>query len=251
MPNRFCIRARRICLMIALCLGASLSAAQSPGTATPMRVDLITATASGFSPLAPTVTAPPTATAPGPALLEAKESAGRVNVRALPDPDSDILGAIASGAKYPATRRYYLWIELDYEPAPEGRAWVFSELVDLSGNVAGIVNIEDFAEVFAPPSADVESSAPGEEPAEAESRTLVIATAANDAALGGSLRQTPLPTFTYPPGLRMAQPTHAASRAAHSAIGSALPTRLPPLLPIALLAGLGLLGLILSGIRQL
>ena len=241
---------REIWLMLALLFCAGASYAQALRTATPVRVDLITATSSGFSPLAPTVTVPPSATAPGPALLEARESAGRVNVRALPDPDSDVMGTIASGTRYRALRRYYLWIELSFDPAPDGRAWVFSELVDVSGDEAGIAIIEDFADVIAPASSFDEASAEADQPDEAESRTLIIATALDDSA-AGDWRQTPLPTYTYPPGLRLALPTDAATKPDEAAAGAANPTRVPPLLPIALLAGIGMVGLIVSGIRQL
>ena len=243
--------ARGICALLAIVMSAGLSRAQTLRTATPVRAELKTATPLGYSLAVPTVTVPPSATQPGPALVEARESAGRVNVRALPDPNSDILGTIASGTQYLALRRYYLWIELGFDAAPGGRAWVFSELVDLSGNIAGIVDVDDYAAAVATLSESEAESTVEKEPADAGARTLLIATSQPYSSVGAGTRSTPLPTFTYPPGVPRDLPTRAASVPEPVITTTGPAIRIPPLAPIVVMAGLGLAGLIISGIRQL
>ena len=230
----------------------AIAQSQSLGTATPVRAQLRTATPEGFGQVAPTVTVEPSQTPPGPALLEARETAGRVNVRALPDPDSEIVGTIVFGTQYPALRRYYLWLELRYEPAPLGRAWVFGELVDVIGDADAIETIEDYAEVAVAPVDAPVAVAGAEEDSALEPRTLVIETRPAEAASGDAQRLTPLPTFTYPPDSsamnRRGSGIVAAGETSSAGDGG---QQLPPLLPIGLLAGLGLAGLLLSGLRQL
>ena len=104
--------------LLILLNSAMLLSAQVRQTSTPITANLFTATPFGLQQFAPTVTVTPTATPPGPALLEALESAGNVNVRAAPDINSERLGTIAFGAQYPALRRYFQWYELGYEQSP-------------------------------------------------------------------------------------------------------------------------------------
>src|SRR5262249_20159162 len=81
-----------------------------------------------------TVTPTPTITPPPAVMLEWIDSA---NVRSKPDPtdDTNRLGTIHSGDYYPVIGRYYQWLEIQYNPAPDGRAWVFSDLVTVTGDL--------------------------------------------------------------------------------------------------------------------
>lgn len=234
--------------------------AQVERTATPIVVNLVTPTPVGRSLLAPTVTTSPTATPVGPARLQARESAGRVNVRLEPDTNSDLLGTISFGTSYPLLRRYYLWFELSYELAPNGRAWVFSELVEVEGELDGVPAITDFAEIAsagdtagqAEAGGDLSDSASASEDTD-ESRILVISSAA-DARQRAELAviATPLPTFTYPPDVPTSfeRVSETAREHESQSLGTVPLSDLPPLFPIAMLAGFGIVGLMISFIRR-
>lgn len=245
-----------------LCMAGlvNISNAQVERTATPIVVNLVTPTPAGFSVLAPTVTMSPTATPAGPARLQARESAGRVNVRLEPDTSSELLGTISFGTSYPLLRRYYLWFELSYELAPNGRAWVFSELVEVEGELDDVPAITDFAEIAKASDTVGQAEAGGNlnDPASAgedadESRILVISPAA-DARQRGELAAiaTPLPTFTYPPDVPTSFERENETALEHEAqgLGTVPLSDLPPLFPIAMLAGFGIVGLLISFIRR-
>lgn len=219
-------------------------------TPTPLRANLFTATPFVQN-TAPTVTATPTDTPPAPVLLEARESAGNVNVRAQPDTSSERLGTIAFGTQHAALRRYFQWYELAYELSPNGRAWVYGELVDIIGSESELEVIESFADI-----APIESTQEiiAETTATADARILDAPAAAGAANLP-QVPQTALPTFTYPPDIIAIAPTSIGARqtAPTQTPADALPTlpaELPPLFPIVLLGGLGLAGLLLSSIRR-
>ncbi len=247
---------------VLLCMTGVLNfaEAQFERTATPIVANLVTPTPAGLSVFAPTVTLPPTATPQGPAQLQARESAGRVNVRLEPDTNSDLLGTISFGTFYPLLRRYYLWFELSYEPAPNGRAWVFSELVEVEGELDDVPTITDFAEIVRSNVIGGEGEAGGEAgvPAGAgeagnESRILVISPAADAVQRGASAAMaTPLPTFTYPPDVSTAfkNVIETSREQASEAPGTVPLSELPPLFPIAMLAGFGVVGLMISFIRS-
>lgn len=120
--------------------------AQEVVTSTPLRAQLPT--------LAPPVidqpevdviaTATRTPTVTGPVLLQAKETAGEVNVRAEPDIEGELLGTIVTGNTYPVLGRYFRWLQFQYDGAVTGtvRAWVFDELVDIVGDETLIPNLD-------------------------------------------------------------------------------------------------------------
>ena len=92
--------------------------AQGGADATAVRAILVTPTPEGAQAFAPTIT-PSFTPSPLPAArLQALQTAGNVNVRALPDIESDLLGTIAHGTLYPALRNYYRWYELRFDLSP-------------------------------------------------------------------------------------------------------------------------------------
>ena len=247
---------------VILCLTGlvNIADAQVERTATPIVVNLLTPTPAGLSVLAPTVTLSPTATPLGPARLQARESAGRVNVRLEPDTNSDLVGTISYGTVYPLLRRYYLWFELGYEPAPSGRAWVFGELVEVEGELDDVPTITDYSEVAIASGTRGQVEVSGGEgdtasaaDADDESRILVISPAAEGRQRGElATIATPLPTFTYPPDVpAYSENVGEASPGRDSQDTGAAPlSDLPPLFPIVMLAGFGIAGLMISFIRR-
>ena len=234
-----------VSLCVALLLIIAPSFAQGGADATPVRANLVTPTPEGALALAPTITPSYTPT-PLPAVrLQALQSAGNVNVRALPDIESELLGTIAHGALYPVLRNYYRWYELNFELSPNGRAWVYGDLVTIEGDPAQIEAIDNLDAVVAPGSAALL----GDENADrtsANPRTIDIATGEADAAsVVEVIEATPLPTYTPP----ATQPVFVHQLEVIEASEPRL-LDLPPLVPILALAGLGIVGLLISMLRN-
>lgn len=250
--------------------------------AEPSQQDLPTATAVQVSlptplPLVPTdaqqglgsvssVTRTPTPE--GSALLEALTEA---NVRSQPDPNSDRLGTIRAGDTYTIIGQYYHWYEFQFDQSPSGTGWVFDELVNVTGNTARIPDLTQGT-----PTPDVN--------AQQVSSTLVVLTQTPGGLLtatagvgalqlpvessGGSNggasnlaagSPTPLPTFTAPPNLGTAPATVQSVDGTPDSnvkvnspqnIDVAIPSKIPPILPILVLAGAGILGLLVSSLRK-
>ena len=188
--------------------------------------------------LASTDTPAPSPTPQPSARLEALASAGEVNVRALPDVDSERLGAIVSGNVYPALRKYFRWYEFRYDLSPNGRAWVYGDLVRVAGDAAQIVVIEDYAEI---------ARGLGAGAAQEEDRSIELATLPSDAGNRYQCCQTRACRHLrhQPPRSRLS----AINCAAPTATAPDAPTsrRLCPSLPWA---GAGLLGLLISLLRR-
>ena len=165
-------------------------------------------------------------------------SAGEVNVRALPDVESERLGAIVSGNVYPVLRRYFRWYEFRYEVSPNGRAWVYGDLARVDGDLSQIIVIEDYAEI---------ARGLGAGASTAEERTIELATlpAAAGQPVEG-LGTSPLPTFTPPAATQspLGNPLRRADRA------GARRADMPPILPILVMGGAGILGLLISLLRR-
>ncbi len=234
-----------VALCAALVIPLAPSFAQGGADATPVRASLVTPTPEGAQALAPTITPSFTPTLLPAARLQALPSAGNVNVRALPDIESDLLGTIAHGALYPVLRNYYRWYELSFEFSPNGRAWVYGDLVTIEGDPAQIEAIDNLDAVVAPGSlaliADENADRTGANP-----RTIEIATAGADAARAVEvIEATALPTYTPP----ATQPSFVHQLEVVEASEPRL-LDLPPLIPILTLAGLGLVGLLISLLRN-
>ncbi len=167
-----------------------------------------------------------------------------MNVRALPDIESELLGTIAHGTVYPVLRNYYRWYELRFDRSPSGRAWVYGDLVTIEGDPSQIDRIDNLDAVqLARGLADSPSNG---EQAGASPRTIEIATVeAGGARAVEVVDATPLPTFTppatQPPFVDQLEIAQAEERRWLD---------LPPLAPILLLAGLGFGGLLISLLRR-
>ena len=228
---------RWIALSLLLTLLPTASHAQRP-TATPVPAILARATPQLAQALASTDTPAPSPTQQPSARLEALASAGEVNVRALPDVDSERLGAIVSGNVYPALRKYFRWYEFRYDLSPNGRAWVYGDLVRVAGDAAQIVVIEDYAEI---------ARGLGAGAAQAEDRSIELATLPSDAGQPVSvLPASRLPTFT-PPAATQSAFGDQLRRADRDGAGRA---DIPPIVPIIAMGGAGLLGLLISLLRR-
>lgn len=245
-------------------------AAQSLVTATPVQIFLPTATIPEVQQeVTPTFTPTTQIEQVGAVTgvtLEARTDSGAVNVRSEPDPNAEILGTINSGATYPVTGRYFRWIQFRYERTGSGLAWVFDGLVNLTGDVATIPEIDPFAVPTADPfivnatqTASIITLTPGAAAIIAVTSGTPLRTNDDPAVLGGE-GNVPLPTYTYPPEIIAAAPTQSRSdndlgETATTNTESISPSPsasgdIAPIIPIALLGGLGLLGLLLSALRR-
>lgn len=260
-----------LCLLTLSVLTIGETTAQEVITATPLRAQLPT--------LAPPVvdeepqaddavaTATRTPTVTGPVLLQARETAGEVNVRAEPDIEGELLGTIVAGDTYPVLGRYFRWIQLQYDGAVTGtvRAWVFDELVDIIGDESLIPVLDPgatpeptnaTAAVATQIEAIITQTPGGVLTATAESRILSLPGAELQGANEPAATSAPLPTFTYPPDAvaQARTPTPAEIDETETAnpetTQSPVPEDIPPIMPIAFLGGLGLLGLAVSALRR-
>ena len=241
-------RARHIGFAILLATTALLHSmsvlAQANTEATPVRANLVTPTPEVPQDAAPTITPSFTPTPLPAARLQALESAGKVNVRALPDIESDLLGTIAHGTVYPVLRNYYRWYELRFDLSPSGRAWVYGDLVTIEGDPSQIEVIDNLDAILLPEGfadSPSDSERAGDSP-----RTIEIATVEAGGGRGVEVVDvTPLPTFTppatQPPFVDQLEFAEAEDRRWLD---------LPPLAPILVLAGLGFCGLLISLLRR-
>lgn len=230
-------------------------------SATPARIQIATSTQAVTESLEATATWTPSPTPRGVVFLEALNEA---NVRAEPDVDSARLGTIRAGETYPVLGRSFRWIQFQYEPSPNGRGWVFEELVTIIGDAADIVDLNantlpeiDTAEIEATQTAEAIALTPGGIlTVTAQSRVIQAPVGAPNLA---DASQTPedmiLPTFTYPPnvpiGVAATEGGAILPVTVDTSSGAEASTRqVAPITPILILGGLGLLGLFFSAIRK-
>ncbi len=225
-------------LWLGMLLLTPLASLAQRSTATPVPAILAPSSPDSLQALEPTSTATASQTPLPSARLEALASAGEVNVRALPDVESERLGAIVNGTAYPVLRNYYRWYEFNYELSPNGRAWVYGDLVSVDGDLSQIVVIDDYAEI---------ARGLGAEAPQEDERTIDLATL--PAAAGQPvevLAASPLPTFTPP----AATQSPFGDQLRIAAIDDTRRNELPPILPILAMGGAGLLGLVISLLRR-
>ncbi len=236
-------------LFILLLGCAGHAAAQDAPTPLPVDFPTFTPSPEGGA------TAPPTLT-PTPAGLAYAEAIDEANVRDGPGIDFNRLGSIRSGAQYAVLTRHgdYPWIEIEFPDSPNDRAWVYRDLVTLTGNVEGIPIIQSEELPTQNPllismqeTLEILTLTPG---------ALGTATAmANlfptDPAGGSAPTATPtrLPTYTPPP-LGMTPQPFLQERTQQSGTGGSL-FGLPPAVPIIGLIVAGGLGLAASLFRRL
>ena len=218
--------------------------AQARDTATPVAAVLMTPTPEGQQPLQPTDTATPSPTPVPAARLRALSTAGNINVRAQPSLESEVLGTIADATEYQVLRNYYRWYEFRYAASPNGRGWVYGDLVEILGDRSLIEVIDNAADIALP---DQNQNLPGGGGGQETERTIAITTIQADSALSVELAVvTALPTFTRP------APTPVSiNEQLEIQAGTRNPLlQIPPLLPIAVLGGLGILGMLVSAMRR-
>lgn len=180
--------------------------------------------------------------------VEAKVEA---NIRSAPSLDAEILTRIVPGQFFAVTGRYARWLQIRYDRSPSGVAWVFEDVVTISGGDPA--NIPEIG-LEAVPSPNIETAA-AQQTADFLTATPgapETATAVQASATGVFVRPTEqgapqgpaeiLPTFTYPPPFVEAT---LPARAASAGRGG-----LPPIAPIMGLAALGLAGLFISSLRR-
>jgi len=251
-----------IVLTIILFSTAGLWVAASPqaqdATSTPAQINLspLAQQAQDQNSAGPTPTR--TATQPGIALLEAKDFA---NVRAEPSTDSAQLGQIKVGEKYNVIGRYVSWIQFEFPASPTGKGWVFSDLVNLTGNVDNIPDIDPYAQQqvdSVSSGATATQSILTQTPGGVLTATVlarIVIPQGTPVPLDSGTHEV-LPTFTYPPGVIPIAPSPGAPAVSTDTPDSAavLPNTnsntLPPIVPILILGGVGLLGLALSSLRR-
>ncbi len=235
----------RLRALVALCLlmlgTATQISAQAGATATPVRARLSTPTPEGLEAPRPSPSPHVTPT-PLPAVrLRVLETAGNVNVRALPSLDSEILGTLGPGVEYQALRSYYRWFEFRYDLSKTGRGWVYGDLVEIIGDRSKIVIIDNPSEITAPVAAQPQVAAADEE------RTIAISTLRANSDVSVELSQaTRLPTFTPP----AATPASFAEQLEFKTAEQPPWTDLPPIMPIALLGAMGVFGFLLNLLRR-
>lgn len=254
----------RFALVIALVVIAGLhinvktAAAQEGPTSTPIPINLSNVIPATETPQAgPTPTWTPTET--GGILLEAREFA---NVRNRPSTDGTQLGVIRSGEQYRATGRYFGWYQLQFPSSPTGLAWVFGELVTLTGSADLLPEINvDATPTLNPAVFDVTNTqqALAQTPGGLLTATAQVGLPAG-AVTGSNLEAGGpqfLPTFTYPPNVAPIQPslsTVLATPTPDPEIPVVTPASdsvdVPPIAPVLILGGLGLVGLALSSLRR-
>lgn len=240
-----------VLVALMLLMGSAVTA-QVP-TPTPAVINL-----SAIAPAPPEVesaldTPTRTPTPPTLAILEAREIA---NVRAEPSTEAAQLGTIRAGEFYNVIGRYVRWLQFEYPASPNGRGWVYDELVTITGDDSTIPEIDLAAQPTSDPLLDaftqtqaiVTLTPGGVLTSTVIARSGIIATAANETAT----RQF-LPTFTYPPEMVAIAPTAGQIETAEpQGVVEILSENadVPPLVPILVLGGVGLVGLALSALRR-
>lgn len=247
----------------------SRSLAQARMSPTPLRAQIGSTPTQGLRLEAqPSPTFTPTATAQQAAFLEAKpEAADGVNVRADADPEADVLGVIRPGEQYVVTGRFYLWLRFRYDRSPNGQGWVFGDLVNLSGDTTLIPDLAaepqattDATVVGATQTAEVITLTPGAPLTATADAQLLLEPVSLNEAVSDAANASGLPTFTPPPALvAAATPSTDAGGVGEATtmietgsapISEISLANLPRILPIVLLGGLGILGVLISMLRR-
>ncbi len=217
-----------------------ISAFAQSGEPTPGIVNLSPLMPAPASPAAglPSPTPPPTQVSL--VRIEARDFA---NVRAEPSTDATQLGQIRAGETYTAIARYVAWIQFQFPNSPTGRGWVFGELVNVTGDLSSLPEVNPFVA----PTTDPALASVGQ-----SGTTLQLSTAVTAPLIGADGNPARLPTFTYPPGLSNIPPTPVSLQEELTAVssGDGAGGNTPPIVPILILGGAGLAGLALSALRR-
>jgi hypothetical protein len=213
----------------------------------------------------PTYTPTATETPIGPVQVGVAEGQERINVRREADPNSEILGVIAPGERYPVTGRYYRWIQFRFPNSPNGLGYVYDELVQLFGDTSLIPDLTVVSLDLSSSSESVLNGVSAVQDAQstvmptADGRVLTAPVGVDPNAPLSEVNLNPqggmrLPTYTPAPNVGEilsalnSAPTETPIPDVLNLTEAA--SSLPPITPIALLAGLGLIGLMLSALRR-
>lgn len=249
-------------LVVGVLLGRShqVSLAQQP-SATPVRVTIATSTPVSTAQQLATATFTWTPTPPAATQLEALAEAGEVNVRSLPDPSSQRLGVIRAGEQYVVRGHYFSWYLFDFPASPTGTGWVFGQLVRIIGDENTIPPNDPYAAPTSAADAQAEATLAalleipgGDATATAASRIIVLPTSTVDFTQAmQSVAVEGRPTFTPPAEFNpriFPTPTPADAQGLVAAITSVGDAGTAPILPIAGLATVGLLGFVIALLRR-
>ncbi len=194
------------------------------------------------------------------------EPISEVNVRSSPEiTDDNRLGAIQVGQRYTVVGQYFNWLQIQYDLAPDQRAWVYADLVEVvGGDTINIPTVAADATATPDPLTDgatqtreaILAEPGGELTVTALSRVISLPEGVVDPGSEGNdivfSNQTPLPTFTYPPGVLIGVPTLEATRNVQLVAGQdagAGADGIAPILPIVGLALFGVLGIMITLLR--
>ncbi len=205
----------------------------------------------------PTLATPPSPspvpTLAGSVVAEAIDKTIGANVRQSPDPNLDnIIGKIVHGQHVQVIGVWAKWYEIQFQLPNSDTVvpgWVYSAIVTVTGPVNTLPQVDPNSGATLGPAVAAQSTAnhltatpgaPGSATALQGSATGISTIAPNttaDPTPGG-----PMPTFTYPP------PFAEATLAPHGT--SAASGGLPPIVPIIGLTVIGVLGLLIGGLRR-
>jgi uncharacterized protein YraI len=179
------------------------------------------------------------------------EAIGEANLRTGPGLDFDVVGTLLAGNPVPVIGRSvrYPWYVVEWEDARGGQAWVFDQLVVITGDITTVPVVEEpEAPTINPTLAAAQATATIllQTPGAAETATanaLMLPTGAYTMTPGGPGGVARLATFTEPPPY--AQPTMLPPVAVQNSSGA-----LPPAVFIISLGLLGILSLILTLLRR-
>ena len=168
----------------------------------------------------PTVSIPTVTSSPQGTVVTVTREYDQINVRNGPGGDYPKVGVLIAGQQVPALGRSVggLWIQIIYPGGPDGTAWVYSPLVELSGSLP----------IVEPPATPTPRTTP----------TIDLTLAAQFIV---EVPPTRLPTFTPPPSLAL--PTF------QSQLPSSVASRIPMGLLIVGMAVIGLFGTLLTFLR--
>jgi uncharacterized protein YraI len=107
------------------------------------------------------------------------EAIGEANVRSGPGIEYDLTGTIYAGTRYPALgqHEFFPWVLIEHPPSPDGRAWVFADLVTLSAPQTQLPYISENA-IFSTPVATATQPPPTTQNAETPAASAAAPTAA-------------------------------------------------------------------------
>ncbi|MBO9309167.1 MAG: hypothetical protein J7551_05230 [Chloroflexi bacterium] len=247
-------RFERVFLIGATLLGALIALrapilhtlrAQGAPTAVPLFIPTVTPR------LEATQTATPTRTPTVNMGLIRVEARIEANIRTAPSLDAQILAKALPGQFYAARGRYGEWIQIQFERAPRGLAWVYREVVRLSGgDFESLPPVDPIAvptpnlqTAAAQQTADFLTATPGAPQTATALQAQATGVFTLSAAPEALPTSAPLPTFTYPPPY--AEATLPARTSAVVNGGG-----IPPIVLILALGALGLGGLLISSLRR-